>query len=41
VVGRDGSVLIPDPLLTEWPPGTLVRVEEDGDALRLTREDDP
>ncbi|HSK56009.1 MAG TPA: ABC transporter ATP-binding protein [Jiangellales bacterium] len=41
VVGRDGSVLIPDPLLTDWPPGTLVRVEEDGDGLRLTREDDP
>jgi putative ABC transport system ATP-binding protein len=41
VVGRDGSVLIPDPLLTEWPPGTLVRVEEDGEALRMPREDDP
>jgi putative ABC transport system ATP-binding protein len=41
VVGRDGSVLIPDPLLTQWPPGTLVRVEEDGDGLRLIREDEP
>lgn len=40
VVGRDGSVHLPDDLLDSWPPGTLVRVARDADeSLRLTRED--
>jgi putative ABC transport system ATP-binding protein len=37
VVGVDGSVHLPDRFLTEWPAGTLVRLAEDGDGLRLTR----
>ncbi len=40
VVGRDGSVHLPEDLIDSWPPGTLVKVVRDGDeALRLTRED--
>ncbi|MDA8436314.1 MAG: ABC transporter ATP-binding protein [Actinomycetales bacterium] len=37
VVGKDGSVHLPDELVVEWPPGTEVVVERDGDALRLLR----
>ena len=38
VVGKDGSVHIPDQLLSDWPAGTLVRVEEDQGDLRISRE---
>jgi ABC-type lipoprotein export system ATPase subunit len=38
VVGKDGSVHIPDQLLSDWPAGTLVRVEEDEGDLRISRE---
>jgi ABC-type lipoprotein export system ATPase subunit len=31
VVGTDGTLHIPDHLLEKWPPGTLVRVDPDGD----------
>lgn len=37
VVGPDGAVPLPDAVLGGWPPGTLVRVEVDGDTLRLHR----
>lgn len=37
VVGRDGSVHLPDAVMGQWPPGTEVVVEREGDALRLTR----
>ena len=37
VVGKDGGVHLPDDLIAEWPPGTQVVVERDGDALRLRR----
>jgi putative ABC transport system ATP-binding protein len=41
VVGRDGSVHLPEELADEWPPGTLVRVAREGDGvLRLTREEE-
>jgi hypothetical protein len=40
VVGKYGSVHLPDELLAGWPPGTLVRIETDGDAIRLEREVD-
>ena len=40
VVGKDGSVHLPDELLEAWPPGTMVRIETDGDAIRLEREAD-
>jgi ABC-type lipoprotein export system ATPase subunit len=40
VVGADGSVPLPDRLLGQWPPGSRVRILEDGpEALRLTRDD--
>lgn len=38
VVAKDGSVHLPDDIRGDWPPGTLVRVERDREALRLTRE---
>ncbi len=38
VVGKDGSVHIPDQLLPDWPAGTLVRVEDDDGDLRISRE---
>lgn len=38
VVAKDGSVHLPDDIRADWPPGTLVRVERDREALRLTRE---
>ncbi len=37
VIGKDGSLHLPDALTNTWPPGSLVRVEPDGDALRITR----
>ena len=37
VVGKDGSVHLPDELLADWPPGTRVVVERDGDNVRLSR----
>ena len=37
VVGKDGSVHLPDAVLAEWPPGTHVVVERDGDEVRLRR----
>jgi ABC-type lipoprotein export system ATPase subunit len=37
VVGTDGGVHLPDEILAEWPPGTHVVVERDGDHIRLTR----
>ena len=39
VVGVDGSVHLPDRFLSDWPAGTLVRLAEDGDGVRLTRAD--
>ncbi|HMG31574.1 MAG TPA: ATP-binding cassette domain-containing protein, partial [Jiangellaceae bacterium] len=38
VVGKDGSVHIPDQLLPNWPAGTLVRVEDNDGDLRITKE---
>jgi ABC-type lipoprotein export system ATPase subunit len=37
VVGRDGSVHLPDDVVTEWAPGTEVVIERDRDALRIRR----
>jgi putative ABC transport system ATP-binding protein len=37
VVGKDGAVPLPDEVLADWPPGTLVEVETDGETLRLRR----
>ncbi len=37
VVGKDGGVHIPDDLVGEWPPGTQVVVERDGEDLRIRR----
>ena len=39
VVGKDGSVHLPDEILAEWPPGTHVVVEREGDGVRLRRSD--
>jgi ABC-type glutathione transport system ATPase component len=39
VVGKDGSVHLPDDILAEWLPGTRVVVERDGVDLRLRRSD--
>ncbi|MGZ4638868.1 MAG: ABC transporter ATP-binding protein [Actinomycetes bacterium] len=38
VIDKDGSVHLPEELLDEWPPGTLVRGHRDEDGLRLTNE---
>ena len=38
VVGKDGSLHLPEDLLEEWPPGTLVRFHRDEQGLRLSRE---
>ncbi len=37
VVGKDGGVHLPDELVVEWPPGTQVVVERDGEDLRIRR----
>ena len=37
VVGKDGSVHLPDDVVADWPPGTQVIVERDGDEVRLRR----
>ncbi len=37
VVGKDGTIHLPDHVLADWPPGTLVRVDQDGADLRLRR----
>lgn len=37
VIDRDGSVHLPDELFADWPPGTQVIVERDGDTVRLRR----
>ena len=37
VVAKDGSVHLPDEIVAEWPPGTHVMVERDGDAVILRR----
>ena len=39
VVGKDGSVALPDAIVADWPPGTEVLVERDGDGVRLRRRD--
>ena len=39
VVGRDGSLQLPEAVRRRWPPGTLLRAEDDGTSLVL-REDD-
>ena len=35
VVGRDGSLQLPEAVRTRWPAGTLLRAEDDGDQLVL------
>ncbi len=37
VVGKDGSVPLPDDVVADWPPGTEVVVEHDGDSIRVRR----
>jgi ABC-type methionine transport system ATPase subunit len=37
VVGKDGSVLLPDAVVADWPPGTQVVVEREDDTVRLRR----
>jgi putative ABC transport system ATP-binding protein len=37
VIDKDGSVHLPEELLGEWSPGTLVRITRDDDGLRLAR----
>jgi putative ABC transport system ATP-binding protein len=37
VVGKDGTVHLPDHVLADWPPGTLVRIDQDGADLWLRR----
>lgn len=37
VVSADGAVQLPEALLADWPPGTLVQVARDGAAVRLSR----
>jgi putative ABC transport system ATP-binding protein len=39
VVGRDGSVQLPPSARRRWPPGTLLRAEDDGTELRLHERD--
>jgi ABC-type lipoprotein export system ATPase subunit len=41
VIGRDGSVHLPDDLFAEWPAGTQVVVEREGDSVRLRRRSAP
>ncbi|MGT2425094.1 ABC transporter ATP-binding protein [Amnibacterium kyonggiense] len=37
VIGTDGSVQIPQAYRQHWPAGALVRIEPDGDELRIRR----
>ena len=37
VVGKDGSVVLPDEVVADWPAGTLVRVEVEDDGVRLRK----
>ncbi len=37
VVGKDGSVHLPDEVVAEWPPGTHVVVEREGESVRIRR----
>ncbi|MBI1378698.1 MAG: ATP-binding cassette domain-containing protein [Frankiales bacterium] len=39
VVGKDGSVHLPDEVVADWPPGTRVIVERDGAEVRLRRSE--
>ena len=40
VIGEEGLVHLPTELVEQWPAGTLVRIEPDGDdRLVVTRED--
>jgi putative ABC transport system ATP-binding protein len=35
VVGKDGSLQLPPAVRRRWPPGTLLRIEDDGERLHL------
>ena len=35
VVGKDGSLQLPPAVRRRWPPGTLIRIEDDGEQLHL------
>ena len=37
VVGKDGSVVLPDEVVAAWPAGTLVRVEVEDDGVRIRK----
>lgn len=37
IVGKDGSVHLPDDIVADWPPGTHVLIERDDDTVRLRR----
>lgn len=39
VVGKDGSIQLPPSARSRWPAGTLLRMEDDGEQLRLTERD--
>jgi ABC-type lipoprotein export system ATPase subunit len=39
VVGKDGSVALPDDVVADWPPGTEVLVERDEDGIRIRRRE--
>jgi len=36
-VTRDGAVPLPDEVLVRWPPGTRVRLLDDGDDVVIRR----
>jgi ABC-type lipoprotein export system ATPase subunit len=39
VVGRDGSLQLPEAARRRWPPGTLLRAQDDGESLVLRAEE--
>jgi ABC-type lipoprotein export system ATPase subunit len=39
VVAGDGSIQLPPATRRRWPPGTLLRAEDDGDQVRLTERE--
>jgi hypothetical protein len=39
VVGRDGSIQLPQSARKRWPPGTLLGYDDDGTELRLRERD--